>query len=140
MSNSDAGAKCLEDYIRINRELENQNTLYSESITKLREQLRKATDDVDILQKLKIDREHLTARETEVAKRERHLEIEILKIQLAESEKRTDSLHDLIGQLFKSPIVRRAISTIDNNSEYYTNSGSHKYRVGSESTVTEIEE
>jgi len=45
-----------------------------------------------------------------VSKRDQELEVEVLKIKLAESEKRSDEMKGLVSSVFHSPVYREHIS------------------------------
>ena len=68
---------------------------------------------------------HLKERERAIEDKERNLELEMLKLKLAESEKRNDIGTKLVETVFRSPVYRKHVenmtfSSYDNQGRYNT--------------------
>jgi hypothetical protein len=94
--------------------------------------LAEAREDIDVLkEKLNKERNHTYSEDqlkTElfrVGERERKLEMEMLKLQLEESQKRADISTRLVETVFRSPVYRKHVenmtfSSYDNQGRYNT--------------------
>jgi hypothetical protein len=79
----------------------------------------------------------LTYREQEVDKRERNLELALMKVRVEEAEKRTTEFHGLVQTVFKSPVYRTAYMN-DLYSNY--NDGHYNVTGGAPREVTKTQE
>lgn len=89
------------------------------------------------------DRKRLTDfddRLKELEEKERNLKVYKAELQRDEALKRADEQNNLIGQLFKSPIVRRIASQADTFGETYNNNGKVIYKTGHTAIETTEEE
>lgn len=116
----------------IKRELEN-----SKATLKSRDEIiasQKAT--IDTLTQLNLKKNDLEARDIAISKREKDMDLFELKLKLTESEKRADSVHNLVSQLTKNVIFRQTVFENDHiMSHYQPNGTTSHYKTGSTSTI-----